>query len=113
MLVCVTTLLLTEPYHHDAFFLDGQPCAAPESPPARWVIESAPRGAHALVLAPGLARVRLLRERAAAGWPRPESIAPGWRQQVGLSVGEREALAAAEGREGLALMLASWAGVSP
>ena len=113
MLICVTALLLEAPHHHDAFFVDGQPCAAPpEGPPDRWILEATPRGSRALVLAPELARGRLIRERAEAGWPRPESVLPGWRQRVGLGIAEREALVKSEGRAGLARMLAVWAGVA-
>ena len=112
MLVCVTALLLEEPHHHDAFFRDGAPCESPEGPPDRWILEATPRGSRALVLAPDLARGRLIRERAEAGWPRPESVLPGWRQRVGLGISEREALVKAGGRDGLARMLAVWAWVS-
>ena len=77
MLTCVTALLLEAPHHHDAFFVDGAPCADPSEPPDRWILEATPRGSRALVLAPELARGRLIRERAEAGWPRPESVLPG------------------------------------
>lgn len=114
MLTCVTIIVLDAPHHRDLWLLDGVPIPDPlDGPPERWILESAPHGPPSLVLEPGLARVRLLQERCAEGWPRHEGAVTHWRQAAGLPVREPEALRLSGGAEGLALKLAQAAGVSP
>lgn len=115
MLTCVTVIVLDEPHCHDRWYRDGQPCevADPAPVPDSWILESAPLGPAALVLAPGLARVRLIRQRQAQEWPRHEMPAPGWRGDDGLSVREPVALEQAGGVDGLADRLARLVGVAP